>query len=67
MNDRVGPPAWSVKPDPSDLPRIVRELKKAAELGVGFELTPLGVAVLLEHLEQQQAPAADPQGDRDRD
>lgn len=52
MTDRIGPPAWVVKPDPSDLPRILRELKKAAEQQSELALTPLAVQVLWHHIQE---------------
>lgn len=52
MSDRIGPPAWAVTPDPSDLPRIVRDIWKAAESGSRLELSELGVQVLRQHFKE---------------
>lgn len=51
MNDRINPPAWTVKEDPSDLPRILRGLESAAKDGRELWLSALDVKVLLRRLQ----------------
>lgn len=47
---RTNPPAWGVKEDPSDLPRILRALEQAFGEGRELELSALDVGILGRYL-----------------
>lgn len=48
--DRVNPPAWGVKEDPSDLPRVLRALEARFAEAREYEMSALDVAVLVRYL-----------------
>ena len=58
MTDRINPPAWTVKEDPSDLPRILRGLEAAFKEGEGLCLSPLDVGILGRYLRERAEPAS---------
>lgn len=59
MNDRINPPAWGVKEDARDLPRVLKGLAAALAAGDGCDLSPLDLAVLMRYLKSlEQTPGA---------
>lgn len=61
MNEpRVNPPAWSVKEDPSDLPRVLRRLEAAYKEGKDCALAELDVAVLVKWIRELTASREPP-------